>query len=802
MKRFNFIIITLFFSLGFSLISSGQTYLYFQDSPTAGYYEYSWMELTSPSVLERGGTDLTRFPVESAIPAQQGMNALRLHWTSAQGGDWAAIAAGLNWTAKDISNTDTLCFYLYSVEGISSENLPKIFMEDINNTRTTKIPLTPFSGDLIAGIWTRITMPVSQFISSSPLVDFTKIKTVGWAQNTSDNTSHTLLIDNVRVFTGSGISTPVAVPANFYAKGYDSHVYLTWKPNTESHLGGYEIFQSADSGVSFHIRCVAAKTDSVYTDFVGTQGTNLHLLYKIRAMNDESQPSAFSDSVPADTHVMSDEELLDMTQEATFRYFWDNTDPNSGLARERNTSGTTVTTGGSGFGVMAILVGIERGFITREQGIQRMLKILNFLQNADRFHGVWPHWIDGNTGRVIPFSPKDNGGDIVETSFMIEGLLTARNYFNQNTPDEQQIVQKITGLWEAVEWDWYTRNNSGFIYWHWSPNYAWQMNMPIYGYMEAMIVYILAIASPTHPVPPAYWTSGWAASNAYHNGRTYYDIKLDVGPDKGGPLFFAHYSFLGFDPRNKKDNFTNYFINNIHHTQINRAYCIANPHQFAGYGENCWGLTASDDPGGYQAHEPNNDNGTITPTAALSSMPYTPEYSMVALKHFYRDLGQNIWGNQGFCDAFNIGDNWYADSYLAIDQGPIIDMIENYRSQLLWNNFMANAEIQPALDSIGFVYDPEGIEEPVINNPSAITAYPNPASSLTTVKFYLPAKENINLSVYDQFGRIMVRIYQNVNVEPGLHEVEIPVDKIPAGLYILRLESAKLDGSCKLLISE
>ena len=183
-------------------------------------------------------------------------------------------------------------------------------------------------------------------------------------------------------------------------------------------------------------------------------------------------------------------------------------------------------------------------------------------------------------------------------------------------------------------------------------------------------------------------------------------------------------------------------------------------------------------------------------------MPYTPEYSMVALKHFYRDLGQNIWGNQGFCDAFNIGDNWYADSYLAIDQGPIIDMIENYRSQLLWNNFMANAEIQPALDSIGFVYDPEGIEEPVINNPSAITAYPNPASSLTTVKFYLPAKENINLSVYDQFGRIMVRIYQNVNVEPGLHEVEIPVDKIPAGLYILRLESAKLDGSCKLLISE
>ena len=227
MRNFKFIMPFLTILLGFSFVTLGQTYLYFQDSPTAGYYEYSWMELTSPSELERGGTDLTRFPVESTIPAQQGMNALRLHWTSVLGGDWVAIAAGLNWTAKDISNADTLCFYLYAVEGISSANLPKVFMEDINNVRTTKIPLASFSGDLIAGIWTRITMPVSQFISSSPLVDFTKIKTVGCAQNTSDNTNHTLLIDNVRVFTGSGVSTPVAVPANFYAKGYDSHVVVS-----------------------------------------------------------------------------------------------------------------------------------------------------------------------------------------------------------------------------------------------------------------------------------------------------------------------------------------------------------------------------------------------------------------------------------------------------------------------------------------------------------------------------------------------------------------------------------------------
>jgi len=404
---------------------------------------------------------------------------------------------------------------------------------------------------------------------------------------------------------------------------------------------------------------------------------------------------------------MSDEEFLDMTQEYTFRYFFQYAHPISGMNRERLNSDDIVTTGGSGFGIMAILVGIHRGFITREQGVNHLLKIVSFLQVADRFHGAFPHWMNGKNGTVIPFSSNlDNGGDLVETAFLMEGLLCARAFFDQDVEKENVLRDVITSLWEDVEWDWYSRNNSGVLYWHWSPDHAWQMNFPIRGYNEALIVYLLAIASPTHPVDANYYHDGWAGSG-YTNGNTWYGKKLFVGPHLGGPLFFAHYSFMGFDPRGKKDAYCNYFLQNQNHTYINRSWCIANPLHFDGYNENTWGLTASDDPFGYAAHAPGNpaDNGTITPAAGIPSMPYTPGESIGLMKNLYRTYGDLLWGQYGFKDAFNPEQNWFADSYLAIDQGPIINMIENYRSGLLWDLFMSNPEIDPALVAIGFIPD-------------------------------------------------------------------------------------------------
>ena len=401
---------------------------------------------------------------------------------------------------------------------------------------------------------------------------------------------------------------------------------------------------------------------------------------------------------------ISDDALLTKIQSQTFKYFWDFAHPNSGLARERNTSGDLVTIGGSGFGLMAIIVGIERGFITRQQGVERFDKIVNFLSEADRFHGVWPHWMNGNTGNTIAFSDLDDGADLVETAFMIQGLLAVRQYLNEANTQELAIINQITTLWEEVEWDWFTKGGEDVLYWHWSPQNEWAINLPIRGWNESLIIYVLAASSPTHPIEKSVYDAGWARNGGIVNGNSTYGISMPVGEDRGGPLFFAHYSFLGLDPRNLQDQYANYWEQNQAHSLVNQAYCIANPNNFVGYSEAAWGLTASDNHQGYSAHSPSNDLGVITPTAAISSIPYTPEESMKAIRHFYYLMGDRLWGEYGFYDAFNVTQDWYADSYLAIDQGPIITMIENHRTALIWDIFMQDPDVQAGLNDLGFTF--------------------------------------------------------------------------------------------------
>lgn len=407
------------------------------------------------------------------------------------------------------------------------------------------------------------------------------------------------------------------------------------------------------------------------------------------------------DEIP-DFPVISDEELLTKAQQQTFDYFWNFAHPASGMARERNTSGDLITSGGSGFGIMALIVGMERNFITRQQGLQRMDKILGFLETSQRFHGAWPHWINGNTGEVIPFSANDNGGDLVETSFLVQGLITFRQYLDGGVAAEQNLIDRINTLWQGVEWDWYRRDGQNVLYWHWSSTLGWTMNHAIKGWNECLITYMLAAASPTHSISGEVYTQGWAGNGGIQNGNTYEGVVLPLGPAYGGPLFFTHYSFMGLDPRGLQDTYASYWTQNVSHATINYKYCVRNPKRFVAYSDACWGLTASDNRTGYAAHSPTNDLGVITPTAALSSFPYTPQESMKALKFFYYTLGDRLWGEYGFYDAFNITEGWTADSYLAIDQGPIIVMIENYRTGLLWELFMSAPEIQNGMTKLGF----------------------------------------------------------------------------------------------------
>lgn len=420
------------------------------------------------------------------------------------------------------------------------------------------------------------------------------------------------------------------------------------------------------------------------------------------------------------TEVMdriSDDSLMTLVQYRTFQYFWDGAEPNSGLARERfhvdgdypQNDKHVVTSGGGGFGVMAILVGIERGFITREQGLERLEKIVTFLENADSFHGVWPHWWDGETGKVQPFSKKDDGGDLVETSFMVQGLLTVRQYFREGNDREKALAQRIDQLWKAVEFDWHTKGGEDVLYWHWSPNFGWEMNFPVTGYNECMIMYVLAAASPTHGVSADVYHKGWnrggaIKSDSSHQAFGHHLALRHNGAERyGGPLFWAHYSYLAMDPRGLKDKYADYWEHNTNHTLINRAWCVENPLEFKGYGPESWGLTASYSVKGYAGHAPSekSDLGVISPTAALSSFPYTPEYSMQAMRHWYENLGDKVFGEFGFYDAFSETENWFPQRYLAIDQGPIVVMIENHRSGLLWDLFMSSPEIQDGLRKLG-----------------------------------------------------------------------------------------------------
>jgi hypothetical protein len=402
--------------------------------------------------------------------------------------------------------------------------------------------------------------------------------------------------------------------------------------------------------------------------------------------------------------LISDEELLNLIEQQTFRYFYDFGHPTSGMARERNTSGNTVTSGGSGFGVMALIVGMERGFITRQQGLDRLDKIITFLETCDRFHGAWPHWLNGATGAVIPFSTKDNGADLVETSYMTQGLMTMRQYLHPGVQEEDSLIGRLNTLLDGVEYDWFTRGGQNVLYWHWSPNYGWDMNMQIRGYNETLIVYIMAAASQTHTTSASAYHQGYAQNGGIVNGSSYYGYVLPLGGPYGGPLFFTHYSHLGLDPRNLSDQYANYWEQGVNMSKINQAYCADNPKNWVGYREDCWGLTASDNPWGYNAHSPTNDLGVITPSAAVSALPYVPEQSLAAIRHFYYILGDKLWGDYGFYDAFDVTEGWWADSYIAIDEGPIICMIENYRTGLLWDLFMSSPEVQQGLTKLGFSY--------------------------------------------------------------------------------------------------
>ena len=764
-------------TLLFAPASHAQGVRLFRDGTGGSSWDLSYAAQSGTSTVEN---------LSSKIPLEyttkwRGTTSLKLNFKQQSGGDWVWGVANTGWAAVDGTQLDSLLFWAYSPTAIAASSLPYAFIEDKNNVRTPRYSMAAYNpAGLPAATWTRLVMPLAPFKSGPGGSNMTVINKMFLCQAPTGtmNVQRLVYLDEIRWVKAD--LTPPLTPTGAQGLAFERHVDLLWDLPVTTDVESHRI-ERLTNGVWTPWTWGAAEAGGISL-WTGPPAVACTL----RAV---AEDWSFRESAPTATFVLTtrglgDAEFMDMIQRATFRYFWQGAHPVSGMARERSSSGDVCATGGTGFGLMTIPVGIERGYVTRAEGVARTLKVLNFLSaTAEKHWGAFPHWINGTTGQHVEFlGAGDDTDDIVETSYLAQGLLTVRQYFDGGSADEAQIRTLATQMWEAIDWTMFVAAGETRLRWHRSPTTGLS-SANVQGWNECLITYLLAIASPTHPVPASYYTLGWARSGAMALNQSYYGYPLYVGYAYGGPMFFAHYSFVGFDPRFKRDAYANYYTHNRDHALVQVAYSAANPLGKTGYTATCWGLTASDDPlVGYTAHEcMTNDNGTITPTAALASMPYVPAQSLAAARTFYETYGSTLWGFDGFKDAFHPGLGWTAADYLAIDQGPIVLMIENLRSGLLWNRFMANPEIAPMLAAVGFVADSASVTGVPLAAPRALrlAASPNPSAGTMSFALDLPAEGDASVEVFDLSGR---------------HVATIAAGRLPAGRNTLAWNGRSGDG--------
>ena len=641
-------------------------------------------------------------------------NTLFLDYKNAKDGKWEVSIEYEEVRGKDFfTQSNFLSFWIKS-EKNDSNILPTVKFQKTDGSFSKSITFKLTKKNQ----WENVLIDISS-LDASVKDNPKSVKAVVFSQPENSDSNNKIWLDDIAFIDSKEKKTISSIPKISFAKGYMKHVDLKWNPIIDNNIRYVKIYRS-ENGKDFKPVGIQDSYIDRFADF--TNQTGKKYSYKISFLDKLFNESKLSEIVSAETKNMSDDELMSMVQEASFNYYWDGAETASGLSKE-NTNGrqNMIATGASGFGVMALITGTERGFISRKESVERFTKIVNFIEKADKYHGAVAHFIDGTTGKTEPFfGTKDNGADLVETSFFVQGLLAAHQYFNKDNAEEKNIRQKIDKFWKEIEWDWFKQTpDSKYLYWHWSPDQGWVINHNLIGWNETMVTYLMAIASPTHSVPASMYYSGWASQEKraqdyrkdwgnsdegamYTNGNLYYGIKLDVGVNKGGPLFFAHYSFMGYDPHGLTDRYTNYFKNNQNIAKINYLYCVENPKKQKGYGKDGWGLTASDGPNGYNPDEPveREDTGKLTPTGAIASFPYTPTESMAVLKNFYLNYGDFLWGEYGFRDSFDLNNNWCSPIFMGLNQAPMTVMMENHRSGLIWNLFMSHPDVKAGIEKL------------------------------------------------------------------------------------------------------
>lgn len=780
----------------------GQEAVFFTEGTSMSYYDQgivnlgdlggSTFEYTHPP-----GAPQWNDKVPCSKFAWQGNTSLKFNYTSAANGNWQVTIYRNDWSTANLTNMDSLSFYLYSESGIPAPALPMIGLKankkSSGGDAVSKLyALADYNIEVPAGKWTKIRLPLHIVIgdSENQNLNFGEIKGIVFNQSETNNTSRLLLIDNILAYKWQDEIPSVE---NLQITGYDSHIELTWNAPFEELT--YRVLASFDNGQSFTIR--SQTTSSYFLDFIPANVKTKPIIYRVVtiAQERESEPVVAT----AATRDFTDDELKNMFQRYAFRYFWQGAHQSSGMALERsNGDGLTVASGATGMGLLAMIVAYDREYESRETIKDRILKILASLKHCDRHYGAWSHWYNGNTLKTIPFGPNDDGGDIVETAYVAQGLMGVRNYFSGNDEKSILIRSSATQLWESINWDWYRNGNQNVLTWHWSPITGFLKNMKVSGWDECLAAYIMAASSPTHSVPKEVYDQGWARNGNMVNSRSFYGYNIKLSPDWGGPLFWIHYSFLGINPRGLSDKYAHYWTEHINTVRIHHAYAIENPLNHPGYSHKCWGLTASDSPYGYTAHQPwANDNGTISPTAALASMPYAPKEALNALKYFYRERGKELFGIYGPYDAFNDRLNWVQKSYIGIDQGPIVIMIENQRSGLLWNYVMKDPDLQIGLNKLGFSYETTNNKEQ--QKTDNIKLFPNPTQN--ALSLVIPNQINGQAVVVKLFNMEGKNIFTK-SFQPLTPEYTLNLHQIPNGLYLIEITTDKVRFQSKLVIKK
>ncbi len=755
-----------------------------------------------------GGDELrlvngAKMPVEAGH-AYSGATSGLLQFRHA-GGVWELFIAREKWEPVDLSELDSLVLFVNGSEALPGAELPRLGLESANgNNKTPLVNLQDYLDELDADTttWQRVSVPLSAFEPYGAF-DLAQVKTVRFANGGANPATRILWIDYTHAVGEAGDVTPAAPPSGLVTRAGDRSVLLHWDQNTEANLAGYRVYRALSSSGPFE-PASDLLSNNHFADAEVENGQTYH--YLVRAVNNVDLESADSQTISATPAELDDEAFLDFVMQTAFDYFWYEANPENGLVRDRSRPGSAASVAAVGFGLSALTVGIDHGWITRAEGVERVLTTLRTFWNGPQgpeasgvigYKGFFYHFLNMETATRSGTTELST----IDTALLLGGVLHVGEYFDRQAPEEAEVRALADSLYNRVDWTW-AQVRPPAISHGWKPESGF-IPFDYRGYNEAMLLYLLALGSPTHGVAP----EAWQAYTGPYNDKwqTHYGYTFLIFP----PLFGHQYSHVWIDFRGIRDAFMrgkgiDYFENSRRATLAQQAYAVANPNRRAGYGADMWGFTASDGPDGYRARgapPAQNDDGTLTPTAPGGSYAFTPEASLNVLRAMYDAYRSELWGPYGFRDAFNPGRNWFASDYLGIDQGPILLMIENGRTGRVWEVFARNESIRRGLGRAGFtpavIVPSEDFEAPP-NQTMFDGAFPNPFSGTVEIRYTLSEPGDVTVKLYDALGREVAALVDGL--EPaGSHTVAFDASALPGGVYYCVLRTANFRKSIALV---